>query len=217
MCKICLQDNYTLEDLNVLYIRCLYLTIIPNTLVNLTRFYIDGCPLLTSIPNIFVNLTHLSIKNCPLLTSIPDTLINLTELDCSGCPLLTNIPNTLINLTELDCSGCPLLTNIPNTLVNLKSLRCLNCPLLFISDDSLENLIHLYCNDKSNWIYPPKKDNNINKLITLQRFVRSNIKYWIFSRWIKSRKGVEWIYHPDNIGGKMAKKEIERIIIKINT
>jgi hypothetical protein len=50
----------------------------------------------------------------------------------------------------------------------------------------------------------------LTKLITLQRFVKKNYKYFLFKRWINSREGVEWIYHPTNIGGKMAKKQLAK-------
>ena len=52
------------------------------------------------------------------------------------------------------------------------------------------------------------KDENIRKLTTLQRFVKKNLRGWIFSRWIKSREFVEWFYDPKNIGGLMAKREL---------
>ena len=148
----------------------------------------SNCPLLTGIPDTLINLFNLDYDDCPLSTSIPDTLVNLTYLDCSNCPLLTSIPDTLVNLEELLCSNCPLLTSIPDTLVNLTELDCINCP----------------------WI-DKNKTKNIQKLITFQRFVKKYVKYQIFSRWIKSKEGVEWIYHSDNIGGKIAKKQIENL------
>jgi hypothetical protein len=151
------------------------------------------CPLVTSIPSTFVNLTSLYCRDCMLLTSIPDTLVNLELLDCSYCPLLTSIPSTFVNLFFLDCGDCPLLTSIPSTFVSAST---------WVIDDN------------SPWINKKSKDDNMGKLITLQLFVKKYVKYRIFSNWIKSREGVEWIYHPDNIGGKMAKRDIEKFITK---
>ena len=85
----------------------------------------------------------------------------------------------------MDCGSCPKLTIIPDNIIDYN-----------------------YYN--SPWI-SESKTRNIQKLITLQHFVKNNIKYWRFSRWIKSREFNEWIYHPDNIGGKMAKREIEKM------
>jgi Leucine-rich repeat (LRR) protein len=158
-----------------------------STLINLTKLECSQCPQLTSIPSTLINLTTLNCSECHLLTSIPSTLINLTYLNCLDCPV-TSIPSTLINLIYLNCSYCILLTRIPSTLNKLKYFICTNSP----------------------WINK-YKTKNITKLITIQQFVKKNIKGWIFSRWIKSREGVEWIYHPDNIGGKIAKKEIEKM------
>ena len=51
-------------------------------------------------------------------------------------------------------------------------------------------------------------ENNIDKIIVLQRFARRNFKYFVFKRWIKSKEFNEWFYHPDNIGGKNAKRRL---------
>jgi hypothetical protein len=54
--------------------------------------------------------------------------------------------------------------------------------------------------------------NKLKKLITLQRFVKKNYRYFTFKHWIRSRAGVEWLYSPDNIGGIMAKKQLEKML-----
>ena len=195
--------------INLAYLNCKdsLLTSIPSTLINLTYLDCRNSHLLTNIPSTFINLTYLDCSRCPILTSIPNTFVNLRHLNCNNCPLLPNIPNTLVNLTCLNCNSCCLLTCIPNTLVKLKILNCCNCHML-INTPQYYKIKYFYHN--SSWI-DPNKTNNIQKLITLQRFVKKNLKYWIFSRWIKSREFNEWIYHPDNIGGKMAKKQIEKM------
>ena len=52
-------------------------------------------------------------------------------------------------------------------------------------------------------------EKNIDKIIVLQRFARKNFKYFVFRRWIKSKEFNEWFYHPDNIGGKNAKRRLQ--------
>jgi len=45
----------------------------------------------------------------------------------------------------------------------------------------------------------------------LQKFCKSNQKYWKFKRWIKSKEFAEWFYAPENIGGKIGKRNIEKL------
>jgi len=40
-------------------------------------------------------------------------------------------------------------------------------------------------------------------------WVKKNLRYWIFKRWIKSEEGVRWLYDPNNIGGKVSKRNIK--------
>jgi hypothetical protein len=152
-------------------------------------------------------LIYLLYKMC-IICQTPDisSLINLTGLDCSYCPLLTSIPDTLINLINLYCHNCPLLTSIPSNFIKLIFLNCDSCSLLTSIPSSVVYLICYKCP----WI-DSNKTKNIQKLITIQRFIKNNIKYRRFSRWIKSKTGIEWIYHPNNIGGIIAKREIERM------
>jgi hypothetical protein len=110
----------------------------------------------------------------------------LTALNCPNCPLLTLIP-LLPNLTRLNCSNCPLLTTIPNH--RYEYLNKTGCP----------------------WL----DQTNIPKLVTLQTFVRKNLKYFRFKHWCKSREGIVWIYDPTHLGGWYAKKQLEKMINKM--
>jgi hypothetical protein len=214
MCVICKNERVN-SDKELNCSNCSLITCIPpshscdDTFINLKRLDCYDCLSLINVSYSLINLNCLNCFNCPLLTSIPNTLVNLIILECSYCPLLTSIPNTLVNLGELNCCYCPLLTNIPNTLVNLIYLDCRSSSLITSISN---NIKYLEC-ENCPWIDKYVRRDNIRKLITLQRFVKRNLKYWIFSRWIKSRGGVEWIYHPDNIGGKIAKKRIEKMFI----
>jgi hypothetical protein len=79
---------------------------------------------------------------------------------------------------------------------------------------TLDNLITLDC-DGCTWIDPKIKKSNLKKLITLQRFVKKNYRYFTFKHWIRSRAGVEWLYSPDNIGGKVVKKQTAKLLEKL--
>jgi hypothetical protein len=89
----------------------------------------------------------------------------------------------------LDCRKCIGITTIP-TIYDLILLDCSGCT----------------------WIDPSIKESNLKKLITLQRFVKKNYRYFTFKHWIRSRPGVEWLYSPDNIGGKVVKKQTEKML-----
>lgn len=78
--------------------------------------------------------------------------------------------------------------------------------------DELWNKIN--SNHEDPWIGRDRLE-NIKKLIQIQRYVKKNLKHWIFKRWIKSKEGVEWLYHPDNIGGKCVKKQLEKQLEKM--
>jgi hypothetical protein len=105
--------------------------------------------------------------------------------------MLTSVPN-IIGLKKLGCSACRMLTSIPH-INSLKKLDYFDCP---------------WINRGGN----PKYKNNINKLITLQRFCKKNYKYFVFKRWVKSQEFNEWFYAPENVGGIKHKQMMERVI-----
>ena len=145
----------------------------------------SGCPLLREIPNI-TGLKVLQCYGCVLLTEIP-VIPGLEELICSGCPLLTEIPN-ITGLKVLVCSGCPLLTEIPN-IIGLEDVYCYNCPFL-----------------------PQNPKNRISQGLKLQRWIKKNFKFFVFLKWIKSNEGKEFLYHPDNIGGRIEKVKMRKTL-----
>ena len=91
--------------------------------------------------------------------------------------------------TELDCSGCTPLTSLPE-LPNATSLNCRDC---------------VWLNHSSNSKYTI----NISRLTHLQRWYRR----MLWCRYLASKEFTEWCYHPDNIGGKRAKKDILNILV----
>ena len=123
-----------------------------------------------------------------------------TELDCSGCTPLTSLPE-LPNMTNLDCRGCTSLPPLPN----VTHLYCWGCTSL-TSLPAMPNLTTLYSgscawlNHSSNSEYTI----NITRLTHLQRWYRR----MVWCRYLSSKEFIEWCYHPDNIGGKQAKKNL---------
>ena len=150
----------------------------------------SGCTSLTSLPPL-PNVTSLSCNGCTSLTSLP-AIPNVAILGCYGCTSLTSIP-AMPNMTYLDCYGCTSLTSLPK-IHNMTRLYCDGCPWLDHSSN-------------------PKYLNNISRLSCLQRWYRR----MLWCRYLKSREFIEWCYHPDNIGGKQAKKTITVFTEKINT
>ena len=109
-----------------------------------------------------------------------------TYLDCSDCISLTSLPS-LPNVTHLHCSYCTSLTSLPE-IPNMTYLDCSGC---------------MWLNHNSNSKYTA----NILRLARLQKWYRRVI----WCRYLKSKEFIEWCYHPDNIGGKHAKKSILKV------
>ena len=138
----------------------------------------------------------------PFLSSF----IGRTSIYCSRCFGLTSLP-LFPQLQILYCIECSGLTSLP-LFPQLKYLNCRGCRNLLI----LPEYPHLTYIEKSGC--PWLDENNIIKLRNLQLFTRKNFHYFLFKHWIKSREGVEWIYHPERMGGWYSKKLIERILQK---
>jgi hypothetical protein len=126
-----------------------------------------------------------------MLTSIPH-IDELEILCCGNCPMLTSIPN-IIGLRHLDCCKCSNITSIPN----IATIWCFECPWLNHSQN-------------------PDYENNIKKLLLLQRFYKKNFKYFVFKRWIKSKEFKEWFYSPENVGGRKHKRIMEKMYAQIS-
>jgi hypothetical protein len=158
-------------------------------LIGIERLKCYRCPNLTSIPNI-KGLKQIDCFKCPNLTSIPN-IKGLKQIDCSNCDNLTSIPN-IKGLKGIGCHYCPMLTSIPNT----PSICYSACPWI-------EHTQYPHCED-------PYNENNIQKLLLLQKFCKKNFRYFVFNRWVKSQEFKEWFYAPENVGGRKHKKMMER-------
>ena len=175
-----------------------------------TRLECAGCTSLTSLPKI-PNVTHLDCGSCTSLLSLPE-ISNVTQLYCYNCTSITSLP-PLSNVTYLDCSGCTSLVSLP-PLPNVTHLYCWGCTSL-TSLPAMPNLTTLYSgscawlNHSSNSEYTI----NITRLTHLQRWYRR----MVWCRYLSSKEFIEWCYHPDNIGGKQAKKSILAVTKTRNT
>jgi len=193
MCIICTGEIYkqnlnTLTELSVSY--CLNLTS-----EKLQEILIQCKNLKTLRCNDCTSLTSLDLRNNK----------NLTTLGCSYCKSLTSLDLlNNINLTRLWCNNCTSLTslNLQNN-INLITLECYNCRTLTSLNllSNIENIHHSRCP----WICQNKDfSSNLQRLIKIQRWYRK----LLIIKYMKSKQFVEWIYAPNNIGGKCHKLKL---------
>ena len=93
------------------------------------------------------------------------------------------------------------LSSIP-VINGLEKILCSYCPLL------IYNVIIFICFGCT-WL-PQNPNNKILLGLKLQSWIRKNYRYFIFKRWIKSREGMEFLYDPNNIGGRIEKVKIKK-------
>jgi hypothetical protein len=207
MCRICTDPVESLVEMTYLDCSdCPNLSSIPAVLVRLVDLRCHGCPAFASIPPELVRLERLFCYDCPLLASIPNTLTRLTYLDCHGCPLLASIPATLARLGTLNCTRCPCLLSIPSTFGCLSYLYCSYCPRLTSIPIGVTNVYCYGCPwlPQNRYAYPM----HIPSLLLIQRWFRTGKKQ-VFRRVIRTRAFNEWIFHPERIGGKLVKRQME--------
>ena len=96
-------------------------------------------------------------------------------------------------------------------LLNLKVFWCEDCTSLTRISEKLPNLIYGY--QYCPWIKSNEEyKENIRKLVILQKFVKSNLTYWRFKRWIETKHFAEWFYSPQELGGRNAKIQLKKEI-----
>jgi hypothetical protein len=111
-----------------------------------------------------------------------------------------------VNLTTLACSFCPSLLSIPPSLINAVNLYCYHCPLLLAAPPGLHQWSYAGCPwlPQNATAYPT----HLPSLLRIKRWFRAGRKQ-SFKRWIRTRAFNEWIFHPDRIGGKLVKRQME--------
>jgi len=136
-------------------------------------------------------------------------------------------------LTRLDCSGCRSLLKIPQLYIKNKysELIYLNINLegsdqygqnkIIMMMDEDNNIISRFIVNRCPWLNYTQKGNNyfinnLSKLKILQNWYRKNIKFWRFKRWMLRKDIIEWLYNPNNIGGKIVKHNIMQSFTKIS-
>jgi hypothetical protein len=159
----------------------------------LLELYCCCCKNLKSIPDL-PSLFHLSMGSTNIKT-IP-SFKNLQTLQCMTS-LLVSIP-MLPNLKTLNCSYSNRLVTIKNN--SLKYMSCHSCKLLVdIPNCDVVEIYNSPCVKYKKQIYK------------LYVWIKNNFRYFVFSNWIKSKQGKEFLYHPDNIGGRIEKTKLKKI------
>lgn len=206
----------TLRDL-----RCIgtNISVIPE-IKSLTTLYCSGCRNIERIPSL-PNLTTLSTDS-----SLPNELPKLKTLDISNSDIIEEIPY-YPNLEYLIayCSNIRSIQYFPK----LHSMNVYDCDNLFSIEHIPRengNYLRIYNNESLSVISNEEKNDSmwsgrygywfsdrerkIEKIKTVQRFCKRYVKYRLFMRWIKSREFAEFFYDPNNIGGKISKRIIEK-------
>jgi len=195
MCIICTGEIYK-QNLNTL-----------------TELNVSFCSNLTSekLQEILIqckNLVTLDCFNCTSLTSLNlRSNINLIILYCYSCISLTSLDlRSNIKLTRLWCNNCTSLTSLDlRNNINLTELWCYDCTFLTslnLQNDKYYQYIQ-YC--RCPWISQYKDfSNNLQRLIRIQKWYRRIL----LIKYMKSKQFVEWIYAPNNIGGKCHKLKL---------
>jgi len=214
----------TFVKLTMLDCSITHLANLPSDYVNLTTLKCMSCINLTKIPETYTKLCKLYCEQSSII-NIPSQLDDLSHIYCSDC-LFEEIYIARNNV-QLYCHRCVNLKKIicDPFVTFIDTIACRNCPLLLevpmifkYIDSFKSNWIEYSCEKYTNDLYfvdyVKNYQNNIQKLKVLQRWVRRNIKFWIFKRWIKSEEGVKWLYDPCRLGGRISKHNIEQNLIK---
>lgn len=175
---------------------------------NLECLYIEGeIEVVKSLPNLRMLYVN-GKKNLREIECMP----KLDILHCESCPKLKFLPN-FPNLGVLHCSRSTNLIYQPSPefvrLVEEKGrpfhqLTCSHCPWVNYRDDT-DRVLQDF----------PTYEENIQKLVKIQRFWRKYRKIYLARKWINTKEFAEWYYHPDNRGGKMATLNFMKLIRKI--
>jgi len=185
-------SNLTSEKLQEILIQC----------KNLEILWCHSCISLTSL-DLRNNSEGVTSKGC----------INLVTLWCSNCTSLTSIDlrsrsegvtsKGCINLKELFCYNCPFLTSLDlRNNINLKILWCFNC-ISLTSLDLPKGFYDYIDHSDCPWITQNEDFSiNLQRLIKLQKWYRR----LLIIKYMKSQEFIEWIYSPDNVGGRLYKK-----------
>jgi len=162
-----------------------------------------------------INLVTLWCFYCTSLTSLDLwSNINLEELWCSFCTSLTSLDlQSNINLKILYCNFCNSLTSLDlRNNKNLVTLVCSSCKSLTSLNlpKECKGFINQY---KCPWIIQNEEfSSNLQRLIKLQKWYRK----LLIIKYLKSLEFIEWVYSPNNIGGRLYKIKLLKDLTKRN-
>jgi len=196
MCIICTGEIYNenfdiLQELHIML--CLKITSekLQEILFQCKQLKVLSCYWCMSITSLDLrenkNLKIVGCTTCESLTSINlQENINLETLSCPNCISLTNLDVQKCNkLKQLFCHGCRSLTILKYTIVQYENV----------------NIVLNNCT----WIFQcPGFPSNLQNLIKLQRWYRRIL----IIKYLKSQEFIEWIYNPNNIGGRLHKVKL---------
>jgi hypothetical protein len=192
----------------------------------LDQLFLKNCPSFSHMPHIkglkWLHLENTKVDVIPHIVGLERLIVikskinyipnikGLRTLDCSDNPLVEFIP-IIIGLSSLICNNCPKLRFIWS---RVKMLSCVNCPLLVNVPKALYEDMRdcKWIKTKDNQLF----DNRLFLVKKIQKFVMINNIRKLFKKCIKDRRFIEWVYHPNNIGGKCSKKELSNFVSHIN-
>lgn len=204
MCRICRNEiDYNQKTPELDCSGCPNLTKIPN-IPGLRSIWCVRCPKLTEIVAP-AGLYYLNCIECKSLTQIPQIS---GYLFCISCPKLTKISITG-GISIIHCDGCISLTHILYDDFSCNSFRnfsCNRCRNLIQTPSGIDNLFGNYgcpwLNHRSNQGY----EENIKKLVILQRWMKRLIVRKRLVRMIP--RLMPLYYHPLAKGGYFHKKHM---------
>jgi len=223
MCKICTGEIKN-DTMNITIFRCKEITseklqLFLNKCTRLQKLQCHLCPLITciTIPStIYKTLQCISLWEIPVTFIDTSKCINLTDFIAVDSQLISidlrkNKKIEFINLSQSSSLKSINLTGIVG-FSYITFLHCDNCRLLtsLLMNDEYYQYINY---SKCPWITQNKDfSSNLQNLVKLQRWYRK----LVIIKYMKSQEFIEWIYSPNNIGGKCCKKKLLDELTKKN-
>jgi hypothetical protein len=220
MCIICETPYEELKNVsNIHCFRCKNLKSIPDFL-NADLVYINGCPNLETFETNLPRLKFLECWDCPKLQKIDvKKASSLRTIKCYFLNNLRIISGDISNIREICISSCAKLEKVGDIKSSSSSSssyfscdRCISLREIGVEKFSALSVNFNACPFLEHLQINPKCSKNFRNFSILQQKVKKYIRYRRFVKFINSKAFIEWIYAPERIGGKLAKRSIENII-----
>ena len=183
-------------------------------------YYCDNIEL-PKLPESLKKLVILGYSNSEI-SLFPD-LPNLEVLHLTNFPKLKVLP-VLSKLRTLDLENVGVSVVIFPDVKTLYATRCEHLISIIVGEKTIVTITRcrsfLFINHQNRLLYSmcpwfKADERKMTSLIKAQRISKKIIKANRFSRWINSRNGKEFIYDPNNIGGKIEKKRMFNTLVSI--